>query len=150
MAALNPIDNNVSRANAAEVQISKTTVWKEKVAKVARRVLEVVSLILIAIAAVFLYFANPSLFAMGFIVGIVMDDKVRETVAKAQRICIAKPWLVLLVVAGSFLAAPVAFASSSFICGAYTSSKISSLVPPSYTPHNGLSKFIKRNLDGIL
>ena len=97
---------------------------KDFIIKVVKKIITFTKFVFIALASALLYLGNPSLFALGFIVGLVIDAKVRETVAKVQRICAAKPWVVILIGVGSFLALPVAIAAGSFVCGAYVSSKI--------------------------
>lgn len=111
---------------------SKGARFKEFMKKAIRVIYEIAKVIFIGITSVLFYLANPSLFALGFLVGLIIDQKVRETVEKVELICRAKPWVVILVGVGSFLALPVAVAAGSFCSGAYLSSKIASSVssPP--------------------
>lgn len=94
----------------------------------AKKIVQIVKFVFIVTVSAALYLANPSLFALGFVVGLVIDDKVRETVAKVKTICKRHPWVVVVVGVGSFLALPVAIAVGSFVSGAYVSSKIAGMV----------------------
>lgn len=125
--------------------IEEAGVWKERFIKVTKLVFEVAKCTFIAIASIVFYLANPSLFAVGFLVGLVIDEKVRETVDKVEKICFAKPWVIPLVGVGAFLALPVAIAVGSFASGAYLSSKIAGMVPADYDPRTRFPAFIRNN-----
>lgn len=94
---------------------------------VVEKVCLVVKIAFIAIASVFLFLANPTLFAVGIVVGLVFSSKVRDTVEQVKQACVDKPWLAVIVAGGvgvgAFLALPVTIAVGSFTCGAYLSSK---------------------------
>lgn len=133
-----------------ETKSSKKGKFKAFVVNTAKKILKFLKLLFITGASVVLYSANPSLFALGFVVGLVVDGKVREIVAKVQRICAAKPWVVIVIGVGSFLALPITIATASFVCGAYVSSKIAGMVPPNYNPSNMVKDLIKNNVPNFI
>lgn len=143
-----PVDRHSAAVltDACTPEKSRKTVWKERLINVAKIVAKVAIFTFITIISVLFYLANPSLFAMGFIIGLVIDAKVRETVAKVHKIIIAQPWVLLVVGVGSFLALPVTLAAGSFICGAYASSKIAGMVPEDYDPRTRIPNFIRGRL----
>lgn len=107
---------------------SKETSIKQKLVILAKKIWSAVKIVFIAVTSILLYLANPSIFALGFLVGFIFDKKVRETADRAKEFCLTKPWIVPIIVVGSFLALPVAIASCSFVSGAYLSSQLAGTV----------------------
>jgi hypothetical protein len=89
----------------------KPSIW-QKICDIATNVFKVV-------VGLILYWTNPSLFAMGIIVGVIFDDKVAEVIGKIKNIWKAQP-LAICFFGGfaSFLALPVTLATSSILWAA--------------------------------
>jgi hypothetical protein len=76
--------------------------------------------------ALFLYYINPPLFALGFLIGVIFPEKMEETVAKIQRIWNKQPLPMMLILGfGAILSLPVFLASSSMIVGGYVGCQMS-------------------------
>lgn len=71
------------------------------------------------IVGVALFVMNPSFFAVGFVVGIVMNDKVQVAVDKIKLVWNKQPWTVAIIFGlGAFLALPITLAASALLFGA--------------------------------
>ena len=89
-----------------------------------QKIKEVAKFIFMTSLSLFLYWTNPSLFAMGFITGIIYDDQVREMIKKIQIIWMTQTWKSCIFVVASFLSLPVTLAAGSFIWGAHLGKKL--------------------------
>lgn len=84
-----------------------------------KKIWEVAKLVFFTSIGLFLYWTNPTLFAMGFITGIIYDENVRNAIKKIKMIWVTQTWKSCLIGGvASFLSLPVTLATSSFIWGA--------------------------------
>jgi hypothetical protein len=87
---------------------------------IIEKVKEVAQTILKATISVFLYWVNPSLFAIGFIAGIIIDDQVRCAIQKIKSVWKNQELTGCLL--GTFacaLSMPVALAAASLLWSAH-------------------------------
>lgn len=83
------------------------------------KIVNVVKVIFKAAVSIFLYWTNPSLFAIGFIAGIIFDDHVEFAIQKIKNIWKSQPWsFSLLGGFASALSLPVTLATGSFLWAA--------------------------------
>lgn len=76
--------------------------------------------------SLFFYWTNPSLFAIGFITGIVLDDKVRFAIRKIKDVWKTQPWgMTIIGGVASFFSLPVSIAAGSIFWAANIGSKMS-------------------------
>ena len=93
---------------------------------ILQRIAKVASIVFKAIISFFLYWINPSLFSLGFILGIVADDQCKKGIEKIHNVWKSQPWSVcILGVAACILSLPVTLGTSSCLWGAYLGSTIS-------------------------
>lgn len=77
------------------------------------------------VAAIGTFFMNPTVFAIGFIVGIVFDEQFRDLIDKIVRIWTRqKIAMTLLLVVAGFLSLPVTLAVGSFLYAGYLGSSL--------------------------
>lgn len=68
---------------------------------------------------------NPSLFAAGFIVGIVLNTQIELTAQKVKSIWNRQPWTsCLLIMFGGLISMPVVAAAGTIFCGANLGSSL--------------------------
>lgn len=71
-----------------------------------------------ALVGIGLFITNPSFFAVGFIAGIILSDKVRLAVNKVKLVWEKQPWTVTIIFGlGAFLALPITMAASALLFG---------------------------------
>lgn len=126
----------------SELKREEPSLWQKRCAVVKDVALNVLKLL----ATVAVYWVNPSLFALGFMAGVVIDGmqtrrmmiligetipinslvhRVKEVVDDLRRIWDTQPWSSSLLLAlGAFLALPVTMAGASFGVGAHIGSKM--------------------------
>lgn len=99
---------------------------QEKPKSLLQKIWNVVKIILKAIAATALFIVTPAVFAIGFIIGLVWDKKVQETVDKIILVWKKQTWIASIIVgAAAFLALPITLAAASFLAGAKLASQMS-------------------------
>lgn len=102
--------NNVTLVGALPGEpepIKKITFW-DKVKDLLQKIWEVVKLIFYALIGAVLFLANPSLFTIGLLGGIVFDLKFKEVADKISQIYKESQWKVLTLIGfGAFLSLPV-------------------------------------------
>lgn len=100
---------------------ARVPVAKSNLEKIWDAVKKVFSVLL----AITLYTVNPSLFLSGFLIGIVVSDKISEAVNKIVRVWKKQPWVsTFLLGLASYLALPVTLAVSSFLFAAHFGSQM--------------------------
>lgn len=107
---------------------SLAPLFREKVKPIIEKVKKIAHLILKASIGVFLYWVNPSLFAIGFFAGIVFDDHIRYAIQKIKNVWKNQELTGCLI--GSFacaLSMPVSLAAASLLWSAH----LGSLMHPS-------------------
>ena len=99
---------------------------KEPKRSLLSRISSVAVVLFKAIAATALYWVNPSLFALSFIVGIVYDKQADEAIKKISRVWSNQPWIGTLIagIAG-WLSLPVTLAAGSVLMGVHIGSSLS-------------------------
>ncbi len=120
---MQPLQLNQLFPSNIGVSIKKTKAEKtsliSKIGHVAKN-------ILIAGVGIALFVTNSTVFAIGFVVGIIWDKATERVVNKIKAIWNKQPWAVLIVSGiGAFLALEVAMAAGTFLYGANLGSKIS-------------------------
>ena len=99
---------------------------QEKSRSLLEKIWSVVKTIFKGIAAAALFVVTPALFAVGFIIGLVWDKKVQETVDKIILVWKKQTWLAIVIAgAAAFLALPITLSAASFLAGAKLGSHIS-------------------------
>ena len=96
-----------------------------KISCVIEKVKQVAQFILKASLSAFLYWVNPSLFAIGFIAGIVIDDQVRCAIQKIKAVW--KNQKITGTLLGGFacaLSLPVSLATASILWSAHLGSLV--------------------------
>lgn len=115
----------------AKIKVNSSSLaplFAKKIKFIADKVKEVASPILKASISAFLYWVNPSLFAIGFIAGIVFDDHVSYAIQKIKNVWKNQELTGCLI--GSFacaLSLPVSLAAASLLWSAH----LGSLMHPS-------------------
>lgn len=90
------------------------------------KVFEVAKTIIKVVACLFLYYMNPTLFAVGFVLGALYPKKMEETVEKINKIFedSKKIFPLMLVIGfGALLSLPVFLATASVLMGGYAGSQ---------------------------
>lgn len=84
--------------------------------KIAATIGDIAKKTLFGLLGTAFFLTNPSIFAIGFIVGIVWEDKVKEAVDKVILIWKKQTWgMVLITGVASFLSLQVTWAAASFL-----------------------------------
>lgn len=85
-----------------------------------QKISEIAKTVLFAGICLFLYWTNPTLFAIGFIAGIIYDESVQQAIDKIKAYWLTLNWKSSLIGGiASFLSLPVTFAAGSIFLGAY-------------------------------
>ncbi len=99
---------------------------QETLAKVKKYAKKAFKLIAEAAVAVVCFLTNPSIFAVGFLIGIVFDKKVQVAVDKIVKVWKYQTWPMLAITGlAAFLSLPVTCATGSFVYATHLGSKIS-------------------------
>lgn len=97
---------------------SKKTTLASKIAYIAKN-------ILIAVVGLALFATNTTVFAIGFISGIVADKATEKMIARIKTFWNQLPWAALVVTGiGAFFALEVTMAASTFLFAANLGSKV--------------------------
>ena len=97
---------------------SKSQFPTKKPAGLWQKISKVASIIFKAILTVFLYWINPSIFALGFVIGIVADEQSRKGIEKISKVWRSQPWSMCLIGgAAAFLSLPITTAAGTFLLG---------------------------------
>ena len=94
--------------------------YRDKILHIAEKVKQVALFILTIAVTVLLYWVNPSLFAIGFIAGIIFDEQIREAIQKIKDVWNNQKLVGTLF--GSFacaLSMPVTLATASLLWSAH-------------------------------
>lgn len=87
--------------------------------RTVRLIKRIAEFVFIGLLAVFCFWANPTIFAVSFTVGLVQSHKVNKIIRKIERFIKNTPPLILMVYAGAaFLALPVSLAVFSALYAA--------------------------------
>lgn len=107
--------------------ITKTTSsFRDKVKHVVEKVKQVAIVILSVALSTFLYWVNPSLFAIGFIAGIILDDQVRCAIQKIKDVWKSQKLAgTLFGGLACTLSMPVTIATASLLWSAHLGSLMS-------------------------
>lgn len=111
-------------ANSERVNVKITknlySSLKEKICSIAQKVGKVALLALAVGVTALLYWVNPSLFAMGFIAGIIFDEQVREAIQKIKDVWNNQKIIgTLFGVFACGLSMPVTLATASLLWSAH-------------------------------
>lgn len=114
-------DEETSRPDIlANVKVTPLSPAQDKTKTIVEKIKEVANPILKAGISAFLYWVNPSLFAIGFIAGIVFDDHIRSAIQKISNVWKNQELAGCLF--GSFacaLSLPVSLAAASLLWSAH-------------------------------
>jgi len=139
---LNPITNTITSSNPSEgikaahdkvptpqyLSDTKATIASkaistslmEKIHPITEKIKEVALLILAVAVSAFLFWVNPSIFAIGFISGIIFDDQVKNAIQKIKNIWMNQKLTgCILGTIACFLSLPVTLATASFLWSAH-------------------------------
>ena len=110
---------------SANSPIPQDLTIKERFIGALPKIKEIAIEVFKAIAAAVLFVLNPTIFAVGVIIGVVWDQKSDETIDKIVNIVKKQPFPVVLALGiGSILCLQVTLGASSFLYGAYIGSKL--------------------------
>lgn len=78
------------------------------------------------LGSIFLYWLNPTLFAAGYIVGIIKNQDVSQSLQQIQDIFELHSWdLIAVIGLGAFMSLPVTLGAGSLLVGAHWGSGLS-------------------------
>lgn len=98
---------------------------QKTLATITRKIMSITISIFKAMVGIGLYWATPTTFAIGFLVGIVADQKIAEVARKIQTIWKNQPaWVCVSLAIGCYLSLPVTIAAGSFLYGAKLGSSL--------------------------
>lgn len=101
------------------VRLETAQVKQNKWSSILEKIWNVTKIILVGLIGVAMFATNPTLFAIGFIAGVIWDKKVQEIVEKVKGIWKSQPWSVLILTGiASFLALQVTWAAGSVLFAA--------------------------------
>lgn len=101
------------------VRLEAIPLKKSKWSSILDKIWSVTKLIFIGLVGAAMFATNPTLFAIGFIAGVIWDNKVQEIVEKVIGIWKSQPWSVLILTGiASFLALQVTWAAGSVLYAA--------------------------------
>jgi hypothetical protein len=125
--------NSVAVSTKARFTVRNSSpTFRERICKVTEKVKQIAQFILKAAFTSFLYWVNPSLFAIGFIAGIILDDQVRCAIQKIKNVWVNQKLAGCLF--GTFacgLSMPVTLATASLLWSAH----FGSLITPNSIPN---------------
>lgn len=79
-----------------------------------------------SLACVALFWMNPSLFAIGFLAGVVLDAQAKAALQKIGKVWDSQPWSsAFLICIGSLISLPITLAAGSIIASANLGSSMS-------------------------
>lgn len=108
------------------VEIEAESEKSSWIKRTANKIWKIFKWVLKALVGIALFVTSPSFFAIGFVVGLIFSNKVRETIDKILLICKKQPWLVIVAAGlGGFLALPVTLAVTALFFGAYVGTSLS-------------------------
>lgn len=117
-----PSIENTQVEEQENLQEVKKDGWFKRIVKA---VWKAVKWVFVALVGVGLFITNPSFFAVGFIAGIIISDKVKMAVVRVKLVWKKQPWTVSIIVAlGAFLALPITMAASALMYGANLGSRL--------------------------
>ena len=98
-----------------------------KIKNITSKVWDVVKVIFSTAMSVSLFLINPSLFTVGFIIGVVWNEQTRHAIDKIQLVWKTQPWgMSIIAGVASFISLPVSLAATSFLWAANWGSILSS------------------------
>ena len=101
------------------IRLEATPLKKSKWSSVLDKVWKAAKLILFGLVGIAMFATNPTLFAIGFIAGVIWDNKVQEIIEKVKSIWKSQTWGVLFLTGiASFLALQVTWAAGSVLYAA--------------------------------
>lgn len=104
---------------------SRNSWFKTELPKITGKVLEVATLITKIAVACFLYWMNPTLFAVGFVLGMIFPEKMEKTIHKIKEIWNRQPIsMMVLLGTAAVLSLPVFMATASVLMGGYAGYKL--------------------------
>lgn len=118
-----PVPPNVAKTTPKPMAVFGKKV-PDGLANVIRKTWQVVKEIFKTLVAALFFVTNPSLFAVGLLVGVAFEIKAKQVVDKVMNVWKTQPWkTAALLGVGAFLALPVTWAAVSFLSAAYYGSR---------------------------
>lgn len=113
---MSPVESGHVMAHSAAVSAPRTKMEK---------IWHVVKQIFIVLAGAFTYYFNPTLCLSGFLIGIIISDKIKEVISKIVRVLQKQFWTSsFLIGLAAYLALPVAAGATSFLIGGHFGSEM--------------------------
>lgn len=104
----------------------KREAYKAKASLIAKKIGQVAKLIFKAAMTIGLYWSNPALFAIGFIIGIAADVTVNTAINKIKNVWKAQSkWVCALGICAAYVSLPVTAGMSAFLWAANIGSTMS-------------------------
>jgi hypothetical protein len=117
---------SLSANEAQKLQANELSKISKKQPTLLEKICKVAQIVFSGLLSIFLYWVNPSLFAIGFVTGILFDDKITETMKKICAIWNAQPWSICVLLGGAaLLSLPVTLATCTSLWGSYLGSTLS-------------------------
>ena len=115
-----PNSNDLRKIKASPISTKTSLIEKIK---------EIASFVLTVAVGSFLFWVNPTIFALGFLAGIIFDDQVREAIQKIKSVWNRQKLAncIICTVAGA-LSLPVTLATASLLWSAHLGSMLSDKV----------------------
>ena len=119
--------------------IENTRIENPPIPTLREKVWKVVKFIFNSLLGVAFFVSNPTIFAIGLIIGVALDKKVQEFISKIIMIWKTQPWSIIAIAGiGAFLSLQVSWAASSFIFAANLGSKLSRKAQEIFRRDNGV------------
>jgi hypothetical protein len=120
------LPDSFSSLSFKEVSNNKIRYSSSREPTLIQKVAKIVLILFKTLVSLFLYWTNPSIFALGFIIGIVFDDQCKKGVEKIKNVWGSQPWSMCIIgTAATALSLPVTLGAGSFLWGAYLGASIS-------------------------
>ncbi len=120
LTALTPV--NSAPPSPRDNPIEQKSKWKE----ILYKVWEVAKQVLFGLLGVALFATNPTVFAVGFIIGVVWHGKTRELIDKVALIYKQQTWVMMGITgAAAFLSIHVTWAAAAALYSLHLGAKVS-------------------------